>query len=649
MKRIISTLIALLMLISCFSLLVFAEEQEESEYPAGLENVALKGIAYCSSMKNSNWTPPNSINNGLDYTEDWHGWEPKYPTIAPGQNTASGFKGEYCGVKFLNREYYEVHEIRMSIGLHSQYRQNVTYTIEALVEGEWQTVAVLHDSDAVNIKLDTDDADKDGDKTDYVYSSYEDAMDRDTSNYHIGAELSYVLESPITTNNVRVSVSDFAKNFPGGDVLIFPYIYEVELVGRLGVTPDIDLPEGAVFSSNAAYNSIPDATSSKEFAYPYRAIDGKTTTAWSPKNAGASESLTLALTKEFEINSFAINIGKVDATKFVQDYKFEIQAYVNGEWIKVVDGASYSETAKAIDETNIIKYNLSTTVKTNKVRLAFGQLPSALPSIYEFEANITGERTYYLEKRFDSYQTNSSAKGNLAILGKAYASANILPYSDPAYINDGRCLADSNVWFPGNLTVPVSCGVKLDKAYTINKIVVYCATPDTIGFGVTRFNIVAKVDGVDKIIAEGEAYDPAKMVEGSETRYATIYEFPEGIKTDDIKIDFTRGSSTIPNVMELEFYSDTEKCSMFDGYPTTATVPVYVDDPTYQPDSNEPTDKTDDDGSTIPIVLGVSLCFVAAAISVASILVVLKYKKTQGKNDDEAEKNKSENDENDEK
>ena len=51
---------------------------------------------------------------------------------------------------------------------------------------------------------------------------------------------------------------------------------------------------------------------------------------------------------------------------------------------------------------------------------------------------ITGERTYYLEQRFDAFEINSSAKGNLAILGTAYASANILPYSDPSYINDGK-------------------------------------------------------------------------------------------------------------------------------------------------------------------------------------------------------------------
>ncbi len=643
MKRILSTLIALLMLVSCFSMLVFAEEQEEpSEYPEGLENVALKGLGYCSSMKNSNWTPPKSINNGLDYTEDWRGWEPKYPTISPGQNTANGFKGEYCGIKFLNREYYEVYEIRMSIGLHSQYTQNVTYTIQALVEGEWNEIAVLHDSEAKNIKLDTSDEDKDGDKTEYLYSSYEDAMQRDTSNYHIGAELSCVLETPVTTNNIRVYVSDFGKKYPGGDVLIFPYIYEVELVGKLGKTPDIDLPEGATFSQNAAYNSIPYATSSKSLEYPYLAIDGKDTTAWSPKSLEAGQTLSLVLSKEYTVDKILLNFGTLKEGATPVNYQFKLEIYKDGAWQKVADGNSYNQA----NNNYITEYTLSAPTKTNQVRVVFEQALTSAPSIYEFEVNITGERTYYLEERFTAFEKNSSAKGNLAILGEAYASANILPYSDPSYINDGKYFADSEVWFPGNLTVPVSCGVKLDKAYSINKVVVYCANPDKIGYGVMKFNIIANIDGKSEIIATGDAYDPAKMIDGIQTRYATIYEFPQGITTDDIKIEFIRSSSTIPNVLELELYSDTEKCSMFDGYPFRDTIPVYVDDPTYQAPEQEPSD--DEQDSTVSLVIGVSLCFVAVAISVSSIFIVLKQKKSLSNNENETEDTNAENDGNDE-
>ncbi len=635
MKRILSTLIAVLMLFSCFGIVASAEEAEKV-YPDGLENVALKGLAYCSTMKNSNWTPPSSINNGLDYTGDWHGWEPKYPTILPGQDTSAGFKGEYCGIKFLNREYYEIHEIRMSVGLHALYNQDVTYTIQALVEGEWQDVCVLKDSQATNIKLDTGDADGDGDKTDYVYSSYAEAMEKDTSNYHIGAELKFVLPTPITTNNVRVNVSDFGKGYPGGDVLIFPFIYEVELVGKLGVTPDIDLPEGAVFSQNAAYNSIPYASSSKSLGYPYRAIDGKTTTAWTPSSLEAGQNLMLVFDKEYTIDKLSLNFGELKQGATPVNHPFKLEALVDGAWVSVANGGSYNTEAN----TYLTEYSI-TPVKTNQVRVVFEQALASAPSIYEFEANIVGERSYYLDNRFTASQMGSSAKGNLAILGQAYASANILPYSDPSYINDGKYFADSPVWFPGSLTVPVSCGVKLDQAYNINKVVVYCAEPDEIGYGVTRFNIVAKIDGEYKVVATGDAYNPDKMIEGIQTRYATIYEFPEGINTDDIRVEFIRSSSTIPNVLELELYSSTEKCSMFDGYPTQDKIPVYVDvkaEEQTPPEGDQPSTDTPSgdntpapqepkEDNTVAIIIGVSLCFVAAAIAVASIFIVIKYKK----------------------
>ena len=644
MKRILAALIATLMLFSCFGIFASAEEQEEpSKYPDGLENVALKGLAYCSTMKNSNWTPPSSINNGYDYTGDWHGWEPKYPTIQPGQDTSAGFKGEYCGIKFLNREYYEIYEIRMSIGLHALYGQDVTYTVQALVEGVWQDVCVLKDSQATNIKLDTGDADEDGDKTDYVYSSYEDAMERDTSNYHIGAELNYTLTTPITTNNIRINVSDFGKNYPGGDVLIFPFIYEVELVGKLGVTPDIDLPEGAVISQNAAHNSIAYASSSKDFNYPYRAIDGdpKVPTAWSPKSLEAGQYLMLVLEKEYTVDKLLLNFGELKEGATPVNYPFKLEAFVDGAWTTVANGNSYNSDANSY----VTEYALATPVKTSQVRIVFEQALTSAPSIYEFEVNITGEKTYYLETRFDAYQMDSSAKGNLAILGQAYASDNILPYSDPSYINDGKYFADSPVWFPGTLKIPVSCGVKLDKTYTVNKVVVYCATPDNIGYGVTRFDIVAKVNGEYKVVGSGEAYDPDKMIDGIQTRYATIYEFPEGIVTDDIRIEFTRGSSTIPNVLELELYSNTEKSSMFDGYAVQGKVPVYVDAPSQDvTEPDEPTDSeesssdtdaplTNDKDNKVALIIGVSLCFVAAAISVVSIVVVLKYKKKSAESD----------------
>ena len=603
MKKIVSTLLAIIFLLSQLAIVCFAEDPEPT-----LENIATNGLAYCSSMKHSNWTPPNTINDGK--SNDWPGWEPAYPSVPPTENTSKGFNGEYCGIKFLNNEYYEVHKINMVIGLHAQYRQNVTYTIKALVEGVWETIATVKDE---QFKPNN-------------YDSYEDAMENDTSNYHIRAEHSIDLDEPVNTNNVRIIVDGFAKNYPGGDVLIFPYIYEVELIGKRGETPDLSLPEGAEFSSNAAHNSIPYASSSKELAYPFLAIDKNEATSWKPGKLDAGQFLMLELEKEYTVDKITLNFGSTATpAQKANNAPFKLEAMVNGNWQKIADGSTYNEATNSC----ISEFAIATPIKTNKVRVVFEQALKSAPSVYEFEVNIVGERTYYLQTKFTAFQKQSSAKGNLAILGTAYASANLLPYSEPSFINDGRILKTSSVWFGGTIDIPVSCGVKLDKAYTINKVAVYCAEPSSIGTDVTSFNIIAKVDGKDQIVATGKSYDPNNIVENSESRYTTIYTLDGGVTTDDIRIEFTRGGSTIPNVLELEIYSDTTFPSAFDGYPTELIAPTYtaVENNNSEPNTNTGNDKNEDNNS-LPIIIGVSaVMVVAVGCSVGAIIIINRKKK----------------------
>lgn len=601
MKKIISTLLAIIFLASFAAPTAFAEEEPVTE----LENVAIKGLGYCSSMKNSDWTPPSTINDGV--SNDWPGWEPAYPNVPPTMNTSEGFDGEYCGVKFLNNEYYEISKINVVLGLHAQYTQNPTYTVKALVEGEWKEIATFKDEDAKPRS----------------YASYQDAMEKDTSNYHIRSDISIDLDTPVNTNNVRIIVDDFAKSYPGGDVLVFPYIYEVELIGKRGETPDITLPENAVFSQNAAYNSIPRATTSKELAYPFLAIDGKDTTAWKPGSLEAGQAITLELEKEYTVDKITLNFGNVTPAQIAGKASFKIEAFVGGTWQKLADACTYNETAASC----VTEHQLASPIKTNQVRIVFEQALTVAPSLYEFEVNIVGERTYYLESKFSAFQKQSAAKGNLAILGTAYASENRAPYSEPSFINDGRILKNSNVWFSGLVTTPVNCGVKLDKTYTVNKVVVYCSEPAKIGKDVMHFNIVAKVNGEDKIIAQGRSYDAKNIVESSESRYTTVYTFPEGVVTDDIKIEFTRSSSTIPNVLELEIYSDNSGTSAFTGYPTEAKEPTYT--PVELPPDEEPAQPGNTSDKPIEtVILIVAICVVAAtAAGVASFFVVKKVMK----------------------
>ena len=562
-----------------------------------------------------------------------------------------GFSGEYCGIKFLNKEYYEIYEIKMNAGLHNLFGgQNTKYTVEALVEGVWQEIAVFYDSDF----------------TPQSYASYEEAMTNDKSNYHIPSDFTYTLETPVTTNNVRINISEFGKNYPGGDILLFPYIYEVQLIGKLGVTPDIDLPEGAVFSQNIGYHSFPEATSSAKFAYPFLAIDGddKKPTAWSPSDLSAGQALTLQFEQEYNINKFVANFGEIALGKTPENYQFIIEAKIDGAWTKVAEGNSFDSE----NNTCVTEYSIET-VTTDAVRLVFPNALTSAPSVYEFEAHLDGERTYYLNTRFSELQKTSASKGNLSILGTPYASASHIPYSDVLFMNDGKTYTEASVWFPSTMDLPVHCGIVLDKTYEIDKIVVYCKEAAVIGDDVTSFDIKALVNGEYVTIAQGESYN-------ERTGYTTIYDLETPVTTSDIRLEFTRCGGTIPNVLELEIYSSESFPAAFVGYNLGLSAPEISDYPEITPDppvendppfedessseetSEETSDETSeetstvteetstpdtssgnntndgsdkDDGNKTGLIVGICICVAVVIAVVAVAVIVIKKKKDSNK------------------
>ena len=293
MKRFFSVILSLVFLLSLTVNFVFAEEVENP-----ISNIAPKGTAYSSSEKNSLWTPVESVINGRygGVNGEWQGWECAYPEVGVGQDTSNGFSGEYFGINFKSK-CYDIYEIRMNIGLHTLAGgQNATYTIEALVDGMWKQVVVLKDDQAIPT-----DSEK--------YADYNAVMNDSSASTRVNATLYYTLEEPISTNNIRVTVSDYAKNYEGGDVLIFPFVYELELFGVQGYTPEIILPEGATFSTDVAWYSYPSASQSSNGTYPFLAIDGKNDTYWECVNYQGGEYFTLMFNKEYEISTVKMLLG----------------------------------------------------------------------------------------------------------------------------------------------------------------------------------------------------------------------------------------------------------------------------------------------------------------------------------------------------
>lgn len=571
MKRCLSFLLSIIFVFSSLSMIAFADdtvgneaEKEELYNVARVENA----LAYASSEKNTLWTPSVALNDGKYSKDTWQGWECRYPDIIYGADTSAGFSGQYFGIKFTNKEYYEISEIYINLGLHAAMgHQNTKFTVQCLVEGMWVTVSEFYDSDTKPLE----------------YDSYEDAMENDTSFYHIPSEFKINLETPVTTNNVRVTISEYGKNYPGGDVLIFPYVYEIELIGKRGETPELELPEGAYVSTNIGYHSFPSASSSTS-KYPYNAIDGKATTSWSPSNRTAGEYLMLSLVEAKKINRVVVNFGEYLAGVEYTDYKFNIEALVDGEWIVVASGSSLDEE----NGTQITEYTFNE-VETSAVKLVFTEGFTKRPNIYEFEAHMSNDRTYYLEDRYDSFQRISASKGNIAIIGTPYANRDFAPYSDVNYIIDGHIDADSYVWFTGVIDMPSYCGITFHEKQTIDRVALYFYVPAEEGIDIMGIQIQAKIDGEYVTLVTTKSYD-------KNLKYSPAFEF-DPVVTDDIRILYTSGSGTFANLKEIEVYSPNGVLPMFDGISQMADAPVFIDCTTKNEEMTQPLPNGNTDGA----------------------------------------------------
>lgn len=554
MKKIISIVLAMIFVLSSMAMLTvvtFAQDEDSMENNEELTNIARveNSVPYATSEKNTLWTPARALNDGAKSEDTWQGWECRYPDITYVNDTSAGFMGEYCGIKFLNREYYEIYQININLGLHAAMGgQNVHYTVQCLVEGVWETVLEFNDSDTQPLG----------------YESYQEAMEKDTSFYHIPSQISFTLDQPVNTNNFRIAVSGFGKNYPGGDVLIFPYIYEIELIGKRGPTPEIELPEGAVISTNIGYQSYPKASTSTPSKYPFNAIDGNTKTYWAPRAKTAGEYLSIVLHEPKKINKAVINFGEYTDGAIIYDYKYNIEALVDGVWVVLAQGTSFDEENLKLDWTFEFEE-----VETTELRVVFTEDYTKAPTVYEFEAHLSTEKTYYLEERYSASQKASAGKGNIAIIGTPYANVDFIPYSDVNYIIDGKTNPDAYVWFTGVIDMPSYCGIKFNDKQLIDRVALYFHTPEQEGIDIMDIQIQALIDGEYVTLVSTKSYD-------ANLKYAPAFQF-DPVETDDIRILYTRGNGTFAHLKELEIYSPNGIVPMFSGMGSIYDPPQFID------------------------------------------------------------------------
>lgn len=603
MKKIISIFLFVLLMLSNMTAIIVAQELEQESNE--ITNISPLGMPYCTSEKNSLWTPAKSLIDGLYGTQDWHGWECAYPEVILGQDTSNGFSGEFCGIKFEN-DYYEISEIKMNIGLHTLCGgQNATYTIQALVDGKWHEVAVLKDEMAK--------------PTSDKYADYNAVMADSNASHRVNADLTVALDTPITTNNIRVVVSDYAKNYEGGDVLIFPFIYELELFGKKGAAPDFILPEGAKISTDIAWHSYPSASKGSNGTYPFLAIDGNDDTYWELENYQGGEAFTLMFDDEYEIGRVFMAIER-QSNKQIQNTILEY--YIDGAWQRIPNSNPRLKTAN--EGYYALEYEFAATLAKG-VRVTF-RTPYESLKLSTIEVHLKDSKSYSFDNRFSQAQIDSASNGNIAIIGKPYSSTSFKPYSDDIYINDGLN-KDSKVWFTGTLNTPEHCGIMFDYPQKINKAIVAVRESSIDGRENMKLELQALVNGEYVTIATGCSYDGD---------YKTEYTFKE-VETTSIRVIILEASGAIPNVMELELYS-SEIIPMFSGIePKVEQPPVLPEEP-----SQESSDNEDDENKGFNPLYLIPMVTADAIAILAVVIVIKKNKKSnQKEKQEDASTNKS--------
>ncbi len=424
-----------------------------------LENVAIKGKAYASSFKHFDWTPPTSGNDGLDFEEDWHGWEPQYPDVTAGSDTSSGFSGEYWGLEFKNKKYFEISELVLYMSVHNSYAepsmgyQNTKYKVEALCEGEWVVIAEFSDSDSLPRDYDT----------------YADAMANDTGAHHIASYYTKILDTPITTNNIKITVSEFAKNYQGEERLVFPYIYEVRAYGVSTETPDIELPQGAEYSTDATSNAIPYASSSDFSKYPLLAIDDNGDTGWMPAEKTANQTYGVKLDRVYTINDIYLQFADASFSA-----PFKVEALVDGSWVKIAEGnvsdAFVPTPDGGPDADQEHTYSVSET-ETDEIRLVFTAALTDIPEIRELSANIVSS--------INSLMTENGAVEAIRNSNNSYSGVKF---------GEAKQITGIALDFAGSANIKYYIQINIDGVWQTLK------TVETIEEGITSFEIEAVTD-----------------------------------------------------------------------------------------------------------------------------------------------------------
>ena len=596
MKRILSLILCVLMLVPCLAVIVSAEGEISDEY----KNFALDdGIgSYASSMWNAD-SDPKYINNEV-LEDSYRFWRPQ----GVDRNPALDDRVQYCGLRSTNK-YYEVKEVVIYHGINGP-DNNIKYTIKALVLGEWVEIGSAYDQETTPwpesvegvgiLKIDVTDV-----VTREIRLECSEWGRWSSANSHLPKD-PYL--DDITTPDI--DESKFPKDNPDTpqwdesklptafhDWWKVPLIHELQTWGTEAPPPPWDVPFGAVLSTNACLGGMAAASSTNVTAniYPALATDDNirpTTTTltpyWQAGTKGAGQWIESIFDRYYDIVNVSVNFGgSVDEVEMTYDVYLILDD--EGTMEPLVTGQK--ATSSLAGQDNIV-FPLAEKKNVKGVRIVFTEVSGGtrtnrnLAVLTEMGAEIDADYKVYDASRDEMVEANkcvflrdymtanrkqSTAIGNLAIFGSAYASS-VMTYANIAsveYINDGGIARNEDLsWFASTFEKGTYCGVVLQREFDVDKVVLYFNDPitgDVNGTNVMEVDIQVKVNGEYKTVRSGvTSYDAKKR------EYVVSVQFDEPVKTDDVRIVYQSNGMVFPYIKELEVFSSAEMYGAYYGH-----------------------------------------------------------------------------------
>ncbi|MBO5261548.1 MAG: discoidin domain-containing protein [Clostridia bacterium] len=513
------------------------------------QNWAPNGSGYHTSVWNND--RHSKYLNNETYDHSYQYWQPSDPARPNGAGVDA--TKQHVGFSF-DDGYYVFDEVVIYANSYPKGQNNIKYRVEALILGEWVEVGVGYQDDGVK-------SDKGGDVT------------------KLSIKLTHPDGEYINTNNVRIWCSEYgsyAKRYGDyadkpatwHDWWLTPCMQEVELIGYTGYRPEFDVPMNAYLVTNAALSGMVGADTSMDMRYPGLAADNDSTTNWKAMKRGA-QNIWAEFDKAYKLDNVGINVGGCDTADQNLELTYNIKiltagTITDGTWEYVVKDQKATTVKDNVDPIvhkldepkEALAMMVEITAVSNNGRAVMTELVAEIAD---------GGKCIFLADYITNAKKVSTATGNLACYGAAYASSNFAyaGVSKIPSIIDGNISYDDDAWIALDYILGTYAGVTLREAHDVTKVVLYFgdALGGTNGEHVFKFDLQAKIDGEFKtVVADATSYDAARK------SYTISLVLDQPVHTDDVRIVFKSDAHTFPYLKEIEVFEGDFVYSSYHGY-----------------------------------------------------------------------------------